>query len=65
VWTELDFEIGEETHYRYTYESDGFTFTATAIGDLDCDGKVAIWTLAGSVVDGNPTVTLTAPQGVY
>jgi len=65
VWTELDFEIVEETHYRYTYESDGQTFVATAIGDLDCDGNVATWTMTGTTVNGNPTATLTAPQGVY
>jgi type II secretory pathway pseudopilin PulG len=61
VWKALDFEIDEPHLYRYTYKSDGKTFHATAIGDLDCDGQEATYTLDGSVVDGAAQVQLTPP----
>jgi len=66
IWTALDFQIDEETHYTYTYESDGKTFRATASADLDCDGTRAEYVLTGV---GNPNgaeVTLVPPpQGTY
>ncbi len=67
VWKGLEFTIDEPTLYRYTYEStDGKTFTATAVGDTDCDGKLATYKLTGTAEGGNPTVTLEKPPaGVY
>jgi hypothetical protein len=47
VWKDLDFQIDEPHNYRYSYESDGNTFTATAVGDLDCDLEVATFTAHG------------------
>ena len=62
VWKELVFEIDEPTLFRYSYEStDGQSFTATAVGDLDCDGKTITYTLHGTVTDGNPATTLDQP----
>ncbi len=62
VWKALDFKLGEPSNYRYTYESsDGKSFTATAEGDLDCDGESAILTLTGTLVDGKPKTKFTLP----
>ena len=64
VWKALDFRIDEPTMYRYKYESaDGKSFTATAVGDTDCDGQDATFTLTGSVdASGNPTADLKLPE---
>ena len=61
VWSELKFSMAESSSYRYRYVGTANTFTAYAIGDADCDGTVATFTLTGDVVDGNPSVTLTKP----
>ena len=61
VWQALDFEIDEPSLFQYSYESDGKTFTAKAIGDLDCDGIMITYQLDGKAENGNPTVTLTEP----
>jgi hypothetical protein len=61
VWTALDFQIDEGTRFQYHYESDGQTFTATAIGDLDCDGVAITYKLTGKTVDGNPETSLEQP----
>jgi hypothetical protein len=66
IWSGYDFSIGEPNGYRYSYDSDGQTAHVTAVGDLDCDGKAATFTLdlhaeAGKIVGkiGEP------PAGVY
>lgn len=61
AWQALDFEIDEPSLYRYSYTSDGKTFTAKAVGDLDCDGVEATYELLGVSLNGNPTVSLTRP----
>jgi hypothetical protein len=61
-WAALEFSIDEPHLYRYSYESaDGTSFTATAVGDLDCSGKPQTFTLKGSVDAGNPKVDLQEP----
>jgi hypothetical protein len=67
VWKALDFQMDEPGLYRYSYEStDGKTFTATAIGDADCDQAMATFTLTGKSDNGNPSVDLQKPPtGVY
>jgi type II secretory pathway pseudopilin PulG len=66
IWSAIEFGIDEPTTYRYTYHSDGKTFTATAIGDTDCDGEFAKYELTGSAPGGVPELTLaTPPHGVY
>lgn len=66
VWKALDFDILDQpAQFRYSYESDGKTFLATAIGDPGCDGVEVTYKLAGRVgADGKPLIELTAPPGV-
>ncbi len=45
LWSELEFSIDEPHLFQYSYESDGKTVTATAIGDLDCDGTTITYKL--------------------
>lgn len=63
-WRELDFQIDEPTLfiYEYTGAADGKSFTATAIGDLDCDDIEITYTLDGKSDNGNPSVVLTEPK---
>jgi prepilin-type N-terminal cleavage/methylation domain-containing protein len=61
VWRSLDFEIDEDTLFYYGYDGVAQSFTATAIGDLDCDGTEVTYTLTGTAVNGNPTATLSEP----
>jgi hypothetical protein len=61
VWKALDFEIDEPTLFQYSYQSDGKTFTAKAVGDLDCDGIPITYELRGTSDGGNPAVQLTEP----
>ena len=58
VWQALDFRIDDPHLYQYTYKSDGAAFTATAIGDLDCDGTTITYELRG---DANGTTALIEP----
>jgi hypothetical protein len=66
VWKALDFSIDQPGMYRYKYTSDGKTFTASATGDLDCDGKPAIFMLTGKVDNGAVTTDVVKPpDGLY
>lgn len=66
AWQALEFSIDEPSLYQYSYESDGKTFTALAVGDLDCDSNSATYTLKGTVDNGNPSVNLEMPpKGTY
>ncbi len=60
-WAALDFQIDEPSLFLYTYEGLGPDFTATAIGDLDCDDDTITYTLTGTATDGNPAVSLSEP----
>ncbi|HTR49609.1 MAG TPA: DUF4190 domain-containing protein [Kofleriaceae bacterium] len=62
VWQQLDFFVDEPTNYRFSYESDGKTFVAKAVGDLDCDGDPGVYELDGSIDPaGNPVTHLIKP----
>jgi hypothetical protein len=68
VWQALRFEIDGEVNYRYDYtSSDGKSFVAHAVGDLDCDGVPAVYQLEGMIdTAGMPSVVLTRPApGTY
>jgi len=68
-WSHLGFSVDEPTIYNYQYvpSATGSGFTAYAIGDADCDGTIATFTLIGTTTAaGNPAVSLTPPaSGVY
>jgi hypothetical protein len=62
-WASLEFSVDDPHRFRYSYDSsDGKTFTATAVGDVACDGNAKTYTLKGSVdASGNPKVDLVEP----
>lgn len=63
-WSTLEFEIDEPHIFRYSYEgaADGKSFTATAVGDLDCSGKTQTYTMKGTIdASGNPTTAMQEP----
>lgn len=63
VWSALGFYIGDPTRFTYSYESDGKTATATAVGDLDCDGTSITYKLEISAdADGTFTRNLVEPS---
>ncbi len=58
-WSDLSFTIAEDGFkYQYSYTGGGDTFTATAVGDPDCDGHPITLTLSGSSQNGNPTTAV-------
>ena len=62
VWQSLDFQIDEPSLYQYTYEAKDDTHaTVTAVGDLDCDGNAATYTLTLTAENGNPAMTIVEP----
>jgi prepilin-type N-terminal cleavage/methylation domain-containing protein len=61
AWKDLDFEIDEQTLFYYDYNGSAPEFSATAIGDLDCDGTEITYTLNGNTANGTPIVTLSEP----
>jgi type II secretory pathway pseudopilin PulG len=61
VWDELAFEQTRPSFFQYAYQSDGTTFTARAVGDLDCDGVTVEYVLEGNAAGGQPTSTLRKP----
>ncbi len=62
-WSELDFQIDEPHLFQYTYTpaASGVTFSATAVGNLDCDAASITYTMNGTSTSGNPAVSLTEP----
>jgi type IV pilus assembly protein PilA len=65
TWDELDFVINEPNYFQYDYTGDNDTFTATATGDLDCDGVPVAYTLEGARDEnGEPSYVLEKPQSV-
>lgn len=62
AWEQLDFQVVEPSYFQYSYESkDGTTFTARAVGDLDCDGTSVEFVLEGRIEQGAPMTILTKP----
>jgi hypothetical protein len=62
VWATLDFQIDDPNQFQYTFESDGKTAKATAVGDPTCSGKPVTYTLEAKAVGGNPQFTITEPK---
>jgi type IV pilus assembly protein PilA len=68
-WSHLEFSVDEPSIYNYQFiaVAGGSVFTAYAVGDADCDGVKATFTLAGTTTGaGNPAVKIVPPaSGVY
>jgi type IV pilus assembly protein PilA len=64
-WRALEFSINEPSYFNYDYTGVDDSFTATAVGDLDCDDVPVTFTLSGAKVpSGEGTFTLTKPTTV-
>ncbi len=61
TWHALNFAISDSHYYRYEFVSDGTTFTARAIGDLDCDGVLSTFERTGTV---NPDGDVQGGRGI-
>jgi prepilin-type N-terminal cleavage/methylation domain-containing protein len=66
-WLALDFSVDEAGMYMYSYAGDPLTPTAYALGDVDCDGVIATYTLQlKKTATGNPQQNLiTPPSGIF
>lgn len=57
TWQALNFAINRPHYYSYQFNSSGegvgATFTASAFGDLDCDGVFSTFVRSGEVILGN------------
>ena len=56
-WATLNFEVREPHRYSYQFDSEGTgvgaTFTASAFGDVDCDGIYSTFIRVGEVTSEN------------
>jgi hypothetical protein len=48
-WHALGFFPAESHYYQYEFVSDGQSFTARALGDLDCDGVMSTFERSGQI----------------
>ena len=66
-WSALEFSVDEASQYEYSYVGDVAAPIAYALGDIDCDGKIATFTLQiTKSTAGNPQVNLiNPPTGVH
>lgn len=61
-WSALDFQIDEPALFTYHYTRTATSAaSATAVGDLDCDGTLITYTLTMSATNGNPSQSLSEP----
>jgi prepilin-type N-terminal cleavage/methylation domain-containing protein len=62
-WRALEFSLTEPFYFQYKYDAvnSGAGFTATAVGDTDCDQTTVTFTLKGETTSGTPKITLTEP----
>jgi hypothetical protein len=61
IWSALGFQVDHPTRFLYSYVGLQTSFTADAVGDLDCDGVFVTYELDGIVLGGQPSITLTVP----
>jgi hypothetical protein len=62
VWKALEFRLDDPMRFQYSYASDATGATATAVGDLDCDGHPLTYTLHLTAKDGTAKSKLDEPQ---
>jgi prepilin-type N-terminal cleavage/methylation domain-containing protein len=71
AFAHLEFSVDEPSIYNYNYVPDSATnttgFTAQAVGDADCDTKLATFNLIGTTTAaGNPATNIVPPpNGTY
>jgi hypothetical protein len=66
IWNQLGFALEEPSAYQFRYHSDdGKSATVQSVGDLDCDGKQAIYTLRVTIDPSTrgATYTIEPPHG--
>jgi prepilin-type N-terminal cleavage/methylation domain-containing protein len=63
TWDALDFELAQPFYFQYAYTgvAGGGTYTASAIGDLDCDGTPIVYQLVGGENGGTPSASFVKP----
>jgi type IV pilus assembly protein PilA len=62
-WAALDFQVDEPNLFQYEYKASSLSdATATAEGDLDCDGTSILYTLTLSAPDGNTSAVIAEPK---
>ena len=62
-WAALDFQVDEPNLFQYEYKATSLSdASATAEGDLDCDGTSIVYTLTLSAPSGNTSAVITEPQ---
>jgi hypothetical protein len=61
LWTEIGFSVSGKHKFVYTYEGTPTGFTATAVGDLDCDTTSVTYTLTGTASGKTVTQKLEKP----
>lgn len=61
VWQSVELSMRDPHLFQYTYESDGKTATATATGDLDCDGQMITYKLEMAIADDIATMNILEP----
>ncbi len=54
TWQKIDFQVDEDFFFQYAYTGAANAFTATAVGNMDCDATSITYTQTGTVVGGNP-----------
>jgi hypothetical protein len=62
AWQALDFAVEDHSRFQYSYVSDGKTVTATAVGDMLCDGHAITVTLTGKIAGGKPVIEINEPK---
>ncbi|MFN0253494.1 MAG: prepilin-type N-terminal cleavage/methylation domain-containing protein [Kofleriaceae bacterium] len=61
AWSKLDFQVDEPNLFAYAYAGGAQTASATATGDLDCDGTPIVYTLFLTATSGNPGARIVEP----
>jgi hypothetical protein len=63
AWRDLQFAMTREFYFQYAYTpgAAGQTFSATATGDLDCDGTMVTYVVNGYVENGQPKLQVIEP----
>jgi hypothetical protein len=57
IWDQLMVYADTPHYFQYSYKSDGKSFTASATGDVLCEGKPVTFTITGAIgADGTLTV---------